>query len=276
MADKNFNNSNNGGSKKNDGVDALLYNLAGLHPNAVRYFIPIKDAETMLENIAKAAFGQVAAVSFQVLIDEHSTTFDRKTKRSVPEAKVIPVVFLDERSHHISSKSAESNIMLGDEQVTEFSDDYKTFVKAYCNIESKGKKDKHTSYAAPLHKSERFKRGNRSHVAIELNPGKLFAGVFDAEGTSYKAVHNTNAPNTFVTTNVIWVNSARKEKGIRGFEVIKEFMAPSDLSSLKGEKLNMNAGRKRHDDDEDDYRRNRRNRDDIDDIDIDDIDDLDD
>lgn len=267
---------NNPNSVTHPEENELLYNLGGFYPESVTYNIPLSKAEDRLEKIAKAAFGQVAEVAFQVIIDENTTTYNKRTKRSEPKAIVVPVVFIDERNPHISAKSTESNIMLGDEQVTDFSPEYKKFVSTYCNIERTKKGKKYTAYEAPIHRdNERYRRGGRRFVAIELDICSLFGAIFDIEGVGFNEATGLKSHRTNVKVQPIWIKPENKERGIRGLRVIKEFETPEDLSSLKGEKLKMNTGRKKHDrDDDEDYKKSRHysRRDELDDLDFDDDD----
>lgn len=251
MADQNqkqkqygANYQNNNDSKRNDKApSSLSYNLLGLDPSIETWILDRKKINDILEGIARAAFGEVALAEFSVREDDDNVEFDPKSRSTRKKVIVEPIVWIEANNPNIAA--AKDGNTLINVPVQQYSENYKKFVKAYCDDDCKN------PYKDNITKRTREVNGRR-YRAIRCSIPKIFGTIFDVNGNAYYEEYHVNAVDAEVKVYDIWSSNNHNNSTFRGLKVVKSSASVDNLKDLLSGKQAFAPRGKKHRDDEDD------------------------
>lgn len=236
-------NNNGNSNKKAEAPTSLAYNLLGIEPTNVTFIIQRKKLDSILEGIARSAFGEIAMAEFSIREDEDNVEFDPKSRTTRKKVVVEPIVWIDASNPNIAA--AKDGNTLINVPVQQYSENYKKFVKAYCDDDCKN------PYKDNITKRTREVNGRR-YRAIRCSIPKIFGNLFDANGSAYYEEYGVNATEAEVAVYNVWSGNNHNNGSFKGLKVVKSSATSGNLKELLSGKQAFAPRGKKHKHDEDD------------------------
>lgn len=240
MADQNNNKKQYGAnyqnhsdnSKRNEKEDQCP-EILGRKPTSHEWVIYKKDLNSDLEGLARAAFGEVALAEFCVREDDDNVEFDPKNRTTRKRVIVEPIVWLEAANPNIAA-TKDSNALI-DVPVQQYSENYKKFVKAYCDDNCKN------PFKDNITKRTREVNGRR-YRAIRCSIPKIYGSLLSEyleKGCDIR-VHD------------IWSSNVHNKSTFKGLRIVMTTSSIDNTNELlSGKQVFAPRGKKHRDEDDD-------------------------
>ena len=234
----------NSDNRKKPKNNSLCFNLEDLEPTSVTFIVTRKRLDSMLEGLARAAFGDVAMAEFCVREDDDSVEFDPKSRTTRKKVIVEPIVWLDASNPNIAAQRDDNSLI--NVPIQQYSGNYKKFVSTYCDSDCKN------PYKDNITKRTRDING-RKYRAIRCSVTNIVEAIFDINGTAYKTMYNEPAVDCDIAIYDMWSSGNHNSNTFKGLKIVKSASNARDLKDLlSGKQAFAPKAKKRRDEDEDD------------------------